>query len=124
MRFVMRLNAEKGTAKKADIPGYFVGGKTGTSEKVVNGRYSSEKVMTTFMATMPADKPKYLIMVLFDEPEGLAETHGFRTSGWNAAPVTGKVIERVGPMLDLTPRFEAPVRPFPFVARLGLKEAQ
>ncbi len=124
MRFVMRLNAEKGTAKKADIPGYFVGGKTGTSEKVVGGRYSSEKVMNTFMAIMPADKPKYLLMVLLDEPKGLPETHGFQTSGWNAAPTTGAIIERVGPMLDITPRFTAPVQPFPYVARLGVKEAQ
>jgi cell division protein FtsI (penicillin-binding protein 3) len=124
MRYVMRVNAEKGTAKKADIPGYFVGGKTGTSEKVVGGRYSSEKVMTTFMAAMPVDQPKYLIMVMFDEPKGLPETHGYQTAGWNAAPTTGKIIERVGPMLDLTPRFAAPVQPFPYVARLGLKEPQ
>jgi cell division protein FtsI (penicillin-binding protein 3) len=124
MRYVMRVNAEKGTAKKADVPGYFVGGKTGTSEKVVGGRYSSEKVLTTFMAAMPADKPKYLLMIMFDEPKGLPETHGYQTAGWNAAPTTGKIIERVGPMLDLTPRFTAPVQPFPYVARLGLKEPQ
>jgi cell division protein FtsI (penicillin-binding protein 3) len=122
MRYVMRLNAAKGTAKKADVQGYFVGGKTGTSEKVVGGRYSSEKVMTTFMAIMPADKPKYLLMVLFDEPKGLPETHGYQTAGWNAAPTTGAIIARVGPMLDITPRFEAPVQPFPYVSRLGLKE--
>jgi cell division protein FtsI (penicillin-binding protein 3) len=79
-------------------------------------------VMTTLMAVMPADKPKYLFMVLFDEPKGLPETHGFQTAGWNAAPTTGAIIERVGPMLDITPRFVAPVDPFPFVKRLGLKE--
>jgi len=67
MRYVMRLNAEKGSASRADIPGYYVGGKTGTSEKVVRGRYSKNKVLTTFMAVMPSDKPRYLVMTMLDE---------------------------------------------------------
>lgn len=121
MRFVMRVNAERGTATKANIPGYYAGGKTGTSEKVVGGRYSKTKVMTTFMAVVPSDKPKYLFMTLLDEPQGISETHGYATSGWNAAPVTGKIIERVGPMLDMTPRFDLPQQPFPAVARLNLR---
>lgn len=121
MRYVMRLNAERGTASKVDIAGYYAGGKTGTSEKVVGGRYSKTKVMTTFMAVVPSDKPKYLFLTLLDEPQGISETHGYATSGWNAAPTTGKIIERVGPMLDLTPRFELPRNPFPMVARLGVR---
>lgn len=121
MRFVMRLNAERGTATKANIPGYYAGGKTGTSEKVVGGRYSKTKVMTTFMAVVPSDKPKYLFLTLLDEPQGTGETHGYATSGWNAAPVTGRIIERVGPMLDVQPRFEIPHQPFPMVSRLNLR---
>jgi len=121
MRFVMRLNAERGTATKANIPGYYAGGKTGTSEKVVGGRYSKTKVMTTFMAIAPSDKPKYLFLTLLDEPQGTSETHGYATSGWNAAPVTGRIIERVGPMLDIEPRFEIPHQPFPMVSRLNLR---
>ncbi len=121
MRFVMRLNAERGTASKVNIPGYYAGGKTGTSEKVVGGRYSKTKVLTTFMAVVPSDKPRYLFLTLLDEPQGSAETHGYATSGWNAAPVTGKIMERVGPMLDLTPRFEIPSQSFPAVARLNLR---
>jgi cell division protein FtsI (penicillin-binding protein 3) len=117
MRYVMRLNAEKGSAQRANIPGYYVGGKTGTSEKVVGGRYSKTRVLTTFMATMPSDKPRYLLLVMLDEPEPVAETMGQRTSGWNAAPTAGLIIERIGPMLDMTPRFESPERPFPVVAR-------
>ena len=64
--------------RKVDVPGYYVGGKTGTAEKVVNGRYSKTKLLTTFMAVMPADKPRYLITILLDEPQGLPETHGYR----------------------------------------------
>jgi cell division protein FtsI (penicillin-binding protein 3) len=108
MRYLMRLNAEKGSAKKADVPGFYVGGKTGTAEKVINGRYSKTKLLTTFMAVLPADKPRYLITLLLDEPKGLPETHGFATSGWNAAPTAAKIIARVAPMLGMEPRLDLP----------------
>ena len=108
MRYLMRLNVEKGTATRANVPGYYVGGKTGTSEKVVGGRYSKNKVLTSFTAIMPADKPQYLLLIMLDEPQGLPETHGFATSGWNAVPVGAKVIERVAPLLDIPPRFDLP----------------
>jgi cell division protein FtsI (penicillin-binding protein 3) len=108
MRYLMRLNAEKGTATRADVKGYYVGGKTGTSDKVVGGRYSKTKVLTTFMAVMPADRPRYLLLIMLDEPQATAETHGFTTSGWNAVPVAGKVIARIAPILGLEPRFDLP----------------
>jgi cell division protein FtsI (penicillin-binding protein 3) len=108
MRYLMRLNAEKGTAREANVPGYYVGGKTGTSEKVVNGRYSKTKVLNTFTAIMPADKPRYQLMIMLDEPQPLPETHGFSTSGWNAVPTAGKVIARIAPMLGIEPRFDLP----------------
>jgi cell division protein FtsI (penicillin-binding protein 3) len=108
MRYLMRLNVEKGTATRADVPGYYVGGKTGTSDKVVGGRYSKIKVLTSFTAIMPADKPRYQLLIMIDEPQGLAETHGFTTSGWNAVPVGAKVIARVAPLLDIPPRFDLP----------------
>jgi cell division protein FtsI (penicillin-binding protein 3) len=108
MRYLMRLNVEKGSAKKADIPGYYVGAKTGTAEKVVGGRYSKTKLLTTFMAVLPADKPRYLITVLLDEPQAVPGTFGFATSGWNAAPTTAKIIARVAPMLGLEPRLDLP----------------
>ena len=59
MRYLMRLNAEIGTAKQADVKGYYIGGKTGTSEKVVNGRYSKKQVLNSFTAIIPADNPQY-----------------------------------------------------------------
>jgi cell division protein FtsI (penicillin-binding protein 3) len=108
MRYLMRLNVEKGTASKADVKGYYVGGKTGTSEKVVAGRYSKTKLLNTFTAIMPSDKPRYQLMIMLDEPQGLPETYGFATSGWNAAPTAGKVIARIAPMLGIEPRFDLP----------------
>jgi cell division protein FtsI (penicillin-binding protein 3) len=108
MRYLMRLNVEKGSARKADIPGYYVGAKTGTAEKVVNGRYSKTKVLNTFMAVLPADKPRYLLTVMLDEPQAIPETHGFTTSGWNAAPTTAKIIARIAPLLGLEPRLDLP----------------
>ncbi len=119
MRFVMRLNAEKGSAGKAAVPGYYVGGKTGTAEKVINGRYAKKRLFTTFMAIAPADNPKYLFVTLYDEPQGLPETGGYATAAWNAGVTTGKIIERVSPLLGIPPRFDPPVHPFPAMARLG-----
>ncbi|MGW9330799.1 peptidoglycan D,D-transpeptidase FtsI family protein [Bosea sp. NPDC055594] len=119
MRYIMRLNGERGSARKADVAGYFVGGKTGTAEKVINGRYAKNKNFTTFMAIVPADKPRYLFLSIYDEPKGYAESGGYSTAAWNAGITTGKVIERAAPILGLPPRFEPPVAPFPLMARLG-----
>jgi cell division protein FtsI (penicillin-binding protein 3) len=106
MRYLMRLNVEKGTATRADVKGYYVGGKTGTSEKVVGGRYSKTKVLTTFTAVLPADQPRYALLILLDEPQATSETHGFATSGWNAVPIGGSVIARIAPLLGLEPRYD------------------
>jgi len=119
LRYIMRLNAEKGSATKANIPGYFVGGKTGTAEKVIGGRYVHNRLFTTFMAVVPADKPRYLFLTTMDEPQGLPETFGYATAAWNSGVATARIIERVGPMLDVTPRFDPPVQPFPLMAKLG-----
>jgi cell division protein FtsI (penicillin-binding protein 3) len=108
IRYLMRLNAEKGTATKANVNGYYIGGKTGTAEKVVGGHYSKHKLLTDFMAVLPADKPKYLMMIMLDEPQATPETHGFATAGWNAAPTAAKVIARIAPLLDIEPRFDLP----------------
>jgi cell division protein FtsI (penicillin-binding protein 3) len=108
MRYLMRLNAEVGSGKKADVRGYYVGGKTGTAEKVVNGRYSRTKLLCDFIAVMPSDDPRYLVLILLDEPQPLPETHGYATAGWNAAPTAAKVIARIAPMLGVKPRFDLP----------------
>jgi len=108
MRYLMRLNAERGTAAKGDVPGYYIGGKTGTADKVVNGRYSSAKVLTDFMAVLPADQPRYLLLIMLDEPHATPETHGFKTSGWNAVPTGGAVVARIAPLLGIAPRMDLP----------------
>lgn len=108
MRYIMRLNAEKGTATKAEVPGYMVGGKTGTAEKVVNGRYAKNKLLTSFTAVFPMDRPRYLVLVMLDEPKATSETYGFATSGWNAAPTAGKIVERIAPLLNIAPRQNLP----------------
>jgi cell division protein FtsI (penicillin-binding protein 3) len=108
MRYLMRLNAEIGTAKMADVKGYYIGGKTGTSEKVVNGRYSKKQVLNSFTAIVPADNPQFQVLVMLDEPKALPETKGFITSGWNAVPTGGKVIARIAPLLGIEPRFDLP----------------
>ena len=121
MRYILRLNAEKGTGRPADVPGYFVGAKTGTAQKVIHGRYSNTKNFTTFTAIVPADKPKYLFLVVYDEPQGTAETHGFATAAWNAGAVTGRVIDRIAPILGIPPRFDQPQLPFPRLAQAGAR---
>jgi cell division protein FtsI (penicillin-binding protein 3) len=108
MRFLLRLNAEIGTARKANVDGYYVGGKTGTAEKVVNGRYAKKRVLTAFTAIIPADKPRYQLLIMLDEPQALKETYGFITSGWNAVPTAGNVITRIAPLLGIEPRFDLP----------------
>jgi cell division protein FtsI (penicillin-binding protein 3) len=108
MRYLMRLNVEKGTARKADVPGYYIGGKTGTADKVVAGHYSKTKVLTDFMAVMPADNPQYLLLIMLDEPQKIPETQGWNTSGWNAVPTGGLVVQRIAPLLNIKPRMDLP----------------
>jgi cell division protein FtsI (penicillin-binding protein 3) len=107
MRYLFRLNVLEGTGTKADVLGYRVGGKTGTAEKVIHGRYSKDKSLATFIGAFPMDKPKYAIFVMLDEPQATPETFGFATAGWNAVPTAAKIIERVAPLLGVAPVFTA-----------------
>ena len=120
LRYLMRLNAVDGSAKKVNLPGYFAGGKTGTADKIVHGHYAKDKVFTTFMSIVPADKPRYLFLVLMDEPQAVEGTYGYHTAAWNSGEVCGKIMERVAPLLNMPPNLNLPTQPFPFVARLGI----
>ena len=119
MRYLMRSNATHGSASFANIPGYYVGGKTGTADKIIHGRYSQNKVFTTFMAITPADKPKYLYLTIYDDPQAAPEDHGYHTAAYNAGRVAGALIRRVEPLEGVPPRKEPPTQPFPIIARLG-----
>ena len=103
---LMRLNVLKGTAKRADVEGYRVGGKTGTAEKVVGGRYSTSALLTSFLAAFPTDAPEYLVLVMLDEPQRVAESGNQATAGVNAAPTAGKIIARIAPILGVPPKLK------------------
>ena len=104
MRYLFRLNVEKGSGRRAAVPGYFVGGKTGTAEKVVNGRYSSAKRFNAFLSAFPMDDPQYVVLVIIDEPKPEKEGMG-ATAGSNAAPIVSNIIRRSAAMLGLKPEF-------------------
>ena len=90
MRYLMRSNATHGSASFANIPGYYVGGKTGTADKIIHGHYAQNRVFNTFMAITPADKPKYLYLTIYDDPQAAPEDHGYHTAAYNAGRVSGR----------------------------------
>jgi len=100
MMDMMRFVVTDGTGRKANIPGYGVMGKTGTAEKPSStGGYDQDRLVTSFVAAFPHSNPRYAMIVSLDEPKAIEGTHGFATAGWNAAPLAGDVIRRVGPIL-------------------------
>ena len=103
IRRLMRLVVENGTGKNAAAQGMLVGGKTGTAEKVVGRRYKAKALMSSFVGAFPMTAPRYVVFAMIDEPTGNKKTFGYATGGWVAAPVVGKVIARIGPMLGVAP---------------------
>jgi cell division protein FtsI (penicillin-binding protein 3) len=103
MRQLLRLIVDVGTGKKANAPGYRVGGKTGSAEKPGAGGYRKTSLIATFAAAFPMDHPRYVVVVMLDEPQGTVATSGQRTAAWNAAPVVGRVVPRIGPLLGVMP---------------------
>lgn len=108
MRDMMRMIVVQGTAGKADVPGYPVGGKTGTAEKPGGRGYDKRRLLTSFVGAFPAKSPLYLVLVVLDEPQPTPETNGSAAAGWTAAPTAGKVIARIAPMLNVP---VAPIEP-------------
>jgi len=103
MRRLLRLVVEQGTGKRADAVGYMVGGKTGTAEKQVAGRYAHNKLISSFVGAFPINAPRYVILAVLDEPNGTKETYNKATGGWVAAPVVRQVVERMGPLVGIMP---------------------
>ncbi|MXV44665.1 penicillin-binding protein 2 [Saccharibacter sp. 17.LH.SD] len=104
LRRILRLVVTKGIGKRAESPGYFVGGKTGTAEKIsAHGTYLKNVNITAFTGLFPVNAPRYALYVMLDAPKPTAETHGWTTAGWIAAPTFSKIVTRTAPMLGLFP---------------------
>ena len=103
MRSLLYLVVAEGTGRQAQVDGYLVGGKTGTAEKAKAGGYARKSLLSTFIAAFPIDAPRYAVLVSLDEPQGNTATHGFASAGWTAAPTTSGVINRIGPLLGVSP---------------------
>jgi cell division protein FtsI (penicillin-binding protein 3) len=101
--FRMNVMDADGTGKRADVPGYRVGGKTGTAEYADGGHYDEKSVLSSFLGAFPMDDPHYLTFVLLFEPKASVETGGQRTASTNAAPVTARLIARIAGQLGVTP---------------------
>lgn len=101
---LMRENVLRGSGKRADAEGYRVGGKTGTAEKVVNGRYARHSLLNSFLSVFPTDDPQYVVLLTLDEPQRVEATNWVSTAGRNAAPTVGKVVARIAPILGVQPR--------------------
>ncbi|MEX0695764.1 MAG: penicillin-binding protein 2 [Rhodospirillales bacterium] len=107
MRQLMRLVVAKGTGRKGDAKGYFVGGKTGTAEKQFDGRYRLKALISSFVGAFPIQDPRYVVFAMVDEPVGNKRTFNYATGGWVAAPVVGRVIAQIGPLLGIAPGNDA-----------------
>jgi cell division protein FtsI (penicillin-binding protein 3) len=103
MRKLMRLVVTDGFGKAAEVPGYYVGGKTGTAEKNSGHGYNHHSRVSAFMSVFPMNAPRYAVYMMLDEPQADASTHGYATAGWVVAPAAGRVIARAAPMLGLLP---------------------
>ena len=105
MLALLRKNVLSGTGSKADMAGLRVGGKTGSAQKADHGHYLDNTRITNFAAVFPTDgpvgSPRYLVLILLDEPKAAPGTFGLATAGWNAAPTAGRVIDRIAPFLDV-----------------------
>lgn len=103
LRQLMRLVVTEGTGKGADVPGYRVGGKTGTAEQPGRGGYNRKKLISSFLGVFPSDEPRYIVYVMVQDPKGTAASHGYATGGWVGAPAVRNIVEAMGPMMGVKP---------------------
>jgi cell division protein FtsI (penicillin-binding protein 3) len=103
MRQMLRMISLYGTGRSADAPGYRVGGKTGSAEKAGVGGYNKTKLVSSFAAAFPMDAPRYVVVVLVDEPKGTIASSFQRTAAFTSAPIVGRLVPRIGPMLGVQP---------------------
>ena len=106
-RAMLRAVVTEGTASFAEVPGYQIGGKTGTADKPgPRGGYLEDTVIATFASMFPAHDPKYVLIVTLDEPVETSGDKPRRTAGWTAVPVAAEMVRRVAPLLGLRPTVE------------------
>lgn len=103
MSQLLRMITVYGTGRKANAPGFRVGGKTGSAEKAGAGGYQKHAVVATFASAFPMDHPRYVVVVMLDEPKAVAASSFQRTAAWNAVPIVGRLVPRIGPMLGVLP---------------------
>lgn len=105
VRWMMWLTVADGTGSRAGVDGYLVGGKTGSADKVdyKRGGYRKNAIIASFAGVFPIEDPRYIVLVMLDEPQGDKGTYGFRYGGWTAAPVVSSIIGRIGPLLGVQP---------------------
>jgi len=101
---LMRLVVSQGTGSKADIPGYLVGGKTGTAEKSGKNGYDKKRLISSFVGVFPMDKPRYAIYIMVDEPKANKKSYGYATAGWVAVPAVGRVVKSMASILGVAPK--------------------
>ncbi|MEM8632246.1 MAG: penicillin-binding protein 2 [Pseudomonadota bacterium] len=108
IRTMLRETVKRGTATMADVEGYAVGGKTGTADKPdrKNGGYHDDKVIANFASVFPSDDPRYVLVVMLDEPVETSGLEPRRTGGWTAVPISAEITRRVAPLLGLRPDIE------------------
>ena len=106
MRKLLELAVAAGTGKNAWVEGYNVGGKTGTAEKNIRGRYKRDILLSSFLGVFPIRNPRYAVLVILDEPKSLENTRISATGGLTAAPVVSQVIEQMGPLYQILPDIE------------------
>ena len=106
MRTLLRAVVTRGTGRRANVEGYQVMGKTGTADKLENGRYNHSKSISTFISAFPQSDPKYALLVVMDDPKGSKETFGHTEAGWNAVPITRNIITAVAPQLNIKADFD------------------
>lgn len=99
----MRLVVTSGSGTNANVPGYLVGGKTGTAEKNKGRAYSQNARLSSFIGVFPMTDPRYLVLIMVDEPKGTKQSYGFATGGWVSAPAAGRVVQQIGPLLGVQP---------------------
>ncbi|MEE8139560.1 MAG: penicillin-binding transpeptidase domain-containing protein, partial [Alphaproteobacteria bacterium] len=103
IRKLMRLVVTGGTGRQGHAPGYLVGGKTGTAEKTRGRGYWTKALVSSFVGVFPITAPRYVVLVVIDQPRGNKRTYGYATGGWVAAPAVSRIISRAAPLLGVAP---------------------